>query len=456
MAHAVRARAGLGGLGSFLGPIAIIVTLLTASACGGGDGDGVDAGNADAARPAPGTDWDRDILRTDLAIDVSTMSGTATIELAGSSSQAASFEVGDLAITRVYDGVGDLAYDVVDGRLDLGLEASTGSVSVTIDYGFSIHNQFEGVMDSGLTLTWPYYCGNVFPCKSTPADGTEFGLTLTGVDPSMTAVFPTTIDSESPSYMLAWAIAPFIKVELGTTTAGTQIVAWHRPGEETATANGTAHLRDVFDWLEQNIGAYSFGNLAGSVSAKWGFGAYGGMEHHPLWHVSSGAMSDEEVHAHEAAHGWFGNGIRIACWEDFVLSEGTVTYLAARGLEEVAGTTVSAPIWSGYQNELNALQAGNDNKIAWPEGCNEIDILDGLFGSAPYMKGAFFYRAVEDKIGRTALDQALAAVYTAHVGKAARMQDMLDAIEAASGWDPTACALGWLRADAIPAASICQ
>ena len=49
--------------------------------------------------------------------------------------------------------------------------------------------------------------------------------------------------------------------------------------------------------------------------------------------------------AHEAAHGWFGNGVRLRCWEDFVLSEGTASYLAARVLEEVAGPAVSEPIW---------------------------------------------------------------------------------------------------------------
>ena len=48
-------------------------------------------------------------------------------------------------------------------------------------------------------------------------------------------------------------------------------------------------------------------------------------------------MNDEVTHAHEAAHGWFGDGIRLACWEDFVLSEGTVSYLSAHVLGQVAG-----------------------------------------------------------------------------------------------------------------------
>ena len=61
------------------------------------------------------------------------------------------------------------------------------------------------------------------------------------------------------------------------------------------------------------------------------------MEHHPFVHIGSVAIGDEETNVHESAHGWFGDGIRIACWEDFVLSEGTVSATSpARALDVVA------------------------------------------------------------------------------------------------------------------------
>ena len=65
-----------------------------------------------------------------------------------------------------------------------------------------------------------------------------------------------------------------------------------------------------------------FGSKAGIVSVAWPAGAFGGMEHHPFSHVAEAAMDSEETLVHESAHGWFGDGIRIGCWEDFVLSEG--------------------------------------------------------------------------------------------------------------------------------------
>src|SRR5262249_4552368 len=51
--------------------------------------------------PPPSEDWTRDILSTGLELDLATLSGTATIVLAGSESTGASFEIGDLEIASV-------------------------------------------------------------------------------------------------------------------------------------------------------------------------------------------------------------------------------------------------------------------------------------------------------------------------------------------------------------------
>ena len=173
-----------------------------------------------------------------------------------------------------------------------------------------------------------------------------------------------------------------------------------------------------------------------SVSVVWGEGFYGGMEHHPYWHVASDAMDNEETHAHEAAHGWFGDGIRLRCLEDFVLSEGTVSYLAARSVGQVVGAEAEAKIWDGYRTELaSAIATGG--APAWPTGCNQIDILtDKLFTNLPYMEGAYFYKDVAAKVGADVLDGVLHKFYMAHRGQAAGMQDMVDLIRRETGFDP--------------------
>ncbi|WP_437961221.1 M1 family aminopeptidase [Sorangium sp. So ce119] len=418
---------------------------------GSGGSDGGSGGGDDT--PSVGEDWTRDILSTALELDLASLTGRATIVLAASDSAAASFQIGDLDVESVAGPSGALAHAVSDGQLDVGVPPTGSDATIIIDYAFKPHAEFDGWMPgSGVSFLWPYFCGNLFPCKPDPADGVRFTMRVTGVPDGMTAVYPESIPTAAPSYMPAIAVDELTRVELGTTTAGTRVSVWHLPGQEADAASGTEHLVEVFDFFETTYGPYPFGDSVGTVSADWGGGDYGGMEHHPFWHVSSGSLYSEEVNAHEAAHGWFGNGVRIACWEDFILSEGTATYLAARALEE-AGVDA----WADYECTLKSVcdPAADGNAIALPDTCNAIDILNHpLWSSVPYMKGAFFFREVAETIGVDVLDRALAGFYTANVGNAARTQDLLDAIKAATDAAGAAAvdalAADWLRTLACP------
>jgi hypothetical protein len=450
--------------------IAWLVTALTALSSGAAacDGDGApsdidsgahadgaaDAAAGDASAPPPAEDWGRDLLSTALEIDLANHTGVAVIAMAPGASGGASFEIGDLTIVGARDARGPLEHVVHDGQLDVGVPVTDEPVEITIEYGFAVHDEFDGYLDRGMTFLWPEFCHNLFPCKGDPVDGLRFTLAIEGVPDGEVAVFPASIPADAPSYMPAFAVGDYVHEPLGATTAGTAVGVYYLSGDQTAARAGTAHLVDYFDWLERTLGPYLYGDTVASVSADWGPGAFGGMEHHPLWHVARGAMSDRETHAHEAAHGWFGNGIRIRCWEDFVLSEGLASYLAARAIEEAEGAAAGDAVWSGYQSRLEAAIAGEDT-VAWvTDGCNAIDILHHpLWSSVPYMKGAFFVRAVEQEVGRAALDAALAGFYAARAGTAAGMQDLIDAIAADTGIDRDrldALVEDWLRSLGSP------
>jgi aminopeptidase N len=183
------------------------------------------------------------------------------------------------------------------------------------------------------------------------------------------------------------------------------------------------------------------------VSADWGGGDYGGMEHHPYWHVADGSLTSEETHAHEAAHGWYGNGVRIACWEDFVLSEGVVTYMAGRALEEAG-----VDIWGDYECELKAICNGAGNTTALLPTCGEIDLINhDLWSATPYQKGAYYLREVASVLGVEVVDQALAEFYQANVGKAARMRDLVELLKSkGSTQEIEALTQSWLETEACP------
>ncbi len=112
-------------------------------------------------------------------------------------------------------------------------------------------------------------------------------------------------------------------------------------------------------------------------------------------------------------------------------------------MEAVRGPAAGAEVWSGYEQRLNSVIAYGD-RIAWPQSCGEIDVYHDLWNGVVYMKGAFFFRAVEQAIGREALDGVLAKFYQAHMGGAAGVFDMLEAIETDTGFDPGPLASGWL------------
>lgn len=436
-----------GGTGGSGGTTGGTTTGGTAGSTGGATGGTGGAAQAPEAQ---------DILSTDIALDLGKLTGAAkVVAWPTKATGQVTLEVGGLTVSEVLVEGAAADYMVDQGMAAIHVTDGTKPATIDIKYSFQEKGDtFDGWMpSSGVTFLWPYFCSNLFPCDSHPDDGAVFTMSVTGYDPGLTAVYPTTTTSDAPSYMPAVAVGDFIKQDLGKTTAGTSISSWFFAGQEADAAAGTANLKAVFDFYEKTYGPYSFGKETGSVSAKWGPGAFGGMEHHPYVHVAFEDFGNEEVHAHEAAHGWYGDGVRIACWEDFMLSEGTVTYMAAHSLERVGGPN----LWPSYVDSLDLICTGQDvNTVALPDTCNAIDLLnDPLWSLVPYIKGACFYEDVADVIGQDALDGALSEFYAAHVGGAAHMQDMIDLVKtkATQAQQATIDTLvtEWLRTEACPA-----
>jgi len=247
------------------------------------------------------------------------------------------------------------------------------------------------------------------------------------------------------------AVGQYAYTELGVTTMGTHVGYYRLPEVDGGVPttkdidSALSRMTDLFGWYETTLGPYSFGDHVASVAVKWGFGGPAGMEHHPFWHLATSVFANEEYHAHEAAHGWFGNGVRLRCWEDYVLSEGTVSYITARALEAVRGKEAGDAIWSLYGGRLSQVIQDND-ALAWPTTCNQIDLPHSHLSTLiPYMKGAFFYRAVAAQVGVTRLDEVLGTFYRVHVGKSASMADMIATIEAETTFDPAPLVATWLR-----------
>lgn len=133
-----------------------------------------------------------------------------------------------------------------------------------------------------------------------------------------------------------------------------------------------------------------------------------------------------------------------------MLSEGTTTYLTARALEAVEGALPAQALWQEYAGRLGPV----GSHAAWPalesNACDtNIDPLM-IYTDLIYFRGAFFFRAVEERIGRSSLDTALRNIAVHRQGEALRFTEFLDEIELEGGWDPTPCAQKWLGRSAPP------
>ncbi len=406
-----------------------------------------------ALSPTPNPE--RDITHTDLVLDVTAHEGTAHITFA-SGGLGATLDADGLDLKTVLFEGAPLAHELDGELLHLALPASTEPLVVEIRYDYRLRDKAEGAFQD-LSLTWPYFCDRLFPCHTNPADGLRFRARLEGLPEGHTAIVPASIEQDAPPYMFAFTHGAYASLELGTTSAGTKVRAQFPESIREDATEGTEHLVAAFDYLERTYGPYLYGREVATVSVQWSAGAYGGMEHHPYWHVAEGAFADPVVHVHEAAHGWYGNGVRIACWEDFVLSESLASYLAARALEGAAGEQMGQQVWADYRKRLERLGDGPRAASGWPEGCGTHDVLeDGIFSTAPYMRGAFFWRAVERKVGREALDASLRGFYLDHRGQAARFEELLGRVADDTGYDPKPCAEAWLRSETRPANETCD
>ena len=441
--------------------MADIGTALDGSAADAATGDGAEPDAASAPDDADGTaapppaspDPDRAAPHLALTLDLGALRGVARITLAPSGGTGASLRVDGLAVSSVRQGDVPLSWAVTDGRLDVGVPPSPGSApEITVEYTFQsvAKGAFEGYMASGSTVLWPEFCGNLFPCRPHPSEGLTFTLDVGGLPPGQVAVHPKDLPAAVPAYTVAFAVGDYSYVPLGTTPTGTALGYWTLPSTVQKAQQGTQQLLQHFGWMEAHLGPYTLGASAGPVAVDWGPFAYGGIEHHPLWHVSTVAFGDPRVHAHEAAHGWFGTGLRLLCWEDLVLSEGTADYLAGRVIEVTSGAEAGEKVFQTYRNQLGAMVAGGKDAVAWPGSCNAIDVLHDLFSQIPYLKGALFFRALSALTGADPLDDALGAFYSAHRNEAATMQELLGTIQTRTGVDPGPLALAWLRGLGVP------
>lgn len=164
---------------------------------------------------------------------------------------------------------------------------------------------------------------------------------------------------------------------------------------------------------------------------------FGGMENPMLTFVNptiiAGDKSLVSVVAHELAHSWSGNLVTNRTWNDFWLNEGFTVYFEERIMEEMYGKEVSDILASIEQYDLeNEIERINTSKF--PNDSRLFLELkkrnpDEAMTAIAYVKGAFFLKTLEQKVGRQRFDNFLNAYFKNFAFKTVNSKIFVDFLE---------------------------
>jgi len=282
------------------------------------------------------------------------------------------------------------------------------------------------------TLSQPTGARRWWPCHDHPADAATVDLTVT-IPPGFELAAPGirqgpaeelgdgrtrltySMPHPIPSYLVSLIAADFERwtetvdvLELqgdgGAVPRSMEIVYYapsNRVDDAEFTWQNTATMMEVFEDL---WGPYPYADV------KYGNAVFNGavaMEHPTLSSIGDSPFTlssltstlypgpvGDLINAHELAHQWFGDAVRVARWGDIWLNEGFARFAEIVWLEEFYGPEYG----QAYRERLRESRDRWDGTLRDP---------DGLFGLVSYNRGALTLHMLAKVMGRTELFTAM-------------------------------------------------
>jgi aminopeptidase N len=152
-----------------------------------------------------------------------------------------------------------------------------------------------------------------------------------------------------------------------------------------------------------------------------------------------------KVLLHEMAHMWFGNIVTMQWWDDLWLNEAFAEFAANWA---AAGATRFSDAWATHlaAEKLHAYlvdQGPTSHPIRQP--IRDVDEAASIFDAITYPKGASVLQQLMTYVGEERFAAGMKDYFACHAWANTTLQDLIDALAAASGRDLDSWRQGWLE-----------
>ena len=219
-----------------------------------------------------------------------------------------------------------------------------------------------------------------------------------------------------------------------------------------------AETKQGFDWYHAHFGmAYPFGKYDQVFCPEFNFGA---MEN-----AACVTIRDEYVFTskathyryerraetilHELAHMWFGDLVTMQWWDDLWLNESFATWSAAISQAE---STQYDTAWVTFANVEKSWAYSQDQLPSTHPilaDATDIQTVEQNFDGITYAKGASVLKQLAAYVGRDAFLSGVRRHFADHAWGNATFDDLLAALQTASGRDLSGWADQWLKTTGI-------
>ncbi len=379
-------------------------------------------------------------------------------------------------------GHGALAPDELVLAFPRPLPAGRVTLDILYDAPFTdglagLYRVSDGQRSYAFTQFEPSDARRAFPCFDEPGYKVPFDVTLrvpkgmlavsnapetSRTDDGARTVFRFATTRPLPSYLVAFAIGDFDVREGPASPVPIRLIAAKgRAGlGETAIAATAALVQTLGDYFGI---PYPYPKL--DLVAVPDF-APGAMENaglitfretvlllDPSRATFASRRDQAGTIAHELAHQWFGDLVTMRWWNDAWLNEGFATWATAKAVDQWRPSfdahvrSVAGGLWVMGIDGLRSARAVRQPVTSTSEA---LEAFDGI----TYVKGAAVLRMLEHYVGEAAFQDGVRRYLREHAWKNATADDLLRALDAASGKPVSTMAATFLDRSGVPVVSL--